>query len=322
MAGDEILLALVGGALPSAPAKAQQTSRVWRVGYLSPSLPTAPTLALFDAFRFRLRELGYVEGKNLIIEHRRAEGDLSRLPRLAAELVATQPDAILGAVTPAIEALQRATLSIPIVMGPAADPIGSGFVKSLAKPGGNITGVSLMSRDLSAKTLEYLNTLVPNARRIAALMSANPVHPFLLKEVYAGAQALGLTIVPVTAAKPSDLEAAFAAMLNENCDALVVFADPVNSRVPELAAKSRLPAVYQFSEFAKLGGLLGYGPNLVQLFRRSADYIDKILKGANPADLPVEQPTKFDLAINLTAAKTLGITVPLHLQQLADEVIE
>jgi putative tryptophan/tyrosine transport system substrate-binding protein len=273
----------------------------------------------------RLRELGYVEGGNLILDARECEGDFSLLPGLAAELVALRPDVIFATATPAVSAAQRATSSIPIVMGPTGDPIGSGFVKSLAKPGGNITGLSLMSTDLSAKSLEFLMELVPSARRIAALRSSNPVHAALINELYAAAQGLGLTIVPVTAVHASDLDDAFATMKKANCDALIVLADPVTSvteRIPDLAAKARLPAAYQLSTFAKLGGLLGYSPNIADLYRRGADYVDKILKGANPAELAVEQPTKFELAINLTAAKALGLTVPLTLLVLADELIE
>jgi putative ABC transport system substrate-binding protein len=270
-----------------------------------------------------LRDLGYVEGRNLILDVRTANGDFSRLPHLAAELVALQPDVIAAGATPALAAAQRATSSIPIVTGGVGDPIGSGFIKSLAKPGGNITGISLMSTDLSAKSLEFLTTLVPQARRIAALKSANPVHATLINELYAAAQRLRLTVVPVTALLPSDLDDAFATMAKEGCDGLVVLADPrIIARIPDLAAKARLPAIYQLSEFAKLGGLLGYGPNLDDLWRRAAIYVDKILKGANPAELPVEQPTKFDLAINLQTANALGLTVPPTLIALANEVIE
>jgi len=317
-------ISLLGGAAtwPLAAHAAADVSRVWRVGFLSPSPPDIPSSSLLEAFRLRLSELGYIEGQNLILDVRRADGNLSLLPRLAAELVATRPDVIFASVTPAVSAVQQATTSIPIVMGPTASPVGSGFVKSLAKPGGNITGVSLMSFDLSAKQFEFLTTIAPTARRIAVLMSANPVHASLMNEALAAAQVLGLTVVPVTAERRSDLDDAFATMTKENCNGLVVLADPVNARIAELAFKARLPAVHQFSDFVRFGGLLSYGPNLSHLFRRAADYVDRILKGANPAELPVEQPTKFDLVINLKTAKALGLEIPPTLLARADEVIE
>jgi len=319
----EFITLLGGAAAWPLAARAQQGSRVWRVGYLSPSPENIATRSFYDAFRLRLRELGYVEGASLILDARRAEGDLSRLPALAAELVSLRPDVIFATVTPAVSALQQTTSAIPIVMGPTADPIGSGFVKSLARPGGNITGVSLMSTDLSAKSLEFLHALAPDAKRVAALMTGNPVHTSLIQEVYAGAQALRLTIVPIAALHPSDVEDAFATMLRENCEAVVVLADPMDARIPDLAAKARLPAVYAFSDSVlKFGGLLSYGPNLIDLFRRSADYVDKILRGADPAEIPVEQPAKFELTINLKTAKALGLDVPPTLLARADEVIE
>jgi len=319
-------ITLLGGAAVVWPlaARAQQQTRVWRVGCLfaSSALDFVVSTA-FEAFRYKMRELGYIEGHNLNLDVRTAEGDFLRLPGLAAELVALRPDLIIATATPAVSAVQRATSSIPIVMGPTADPIGSGFIKSLAKPGGNITGLSLMAPDPSAKSLEFLNGLVPSARRIGALMSNNPVHTALINEAYVAAQSLGLTIVPVTAVRPSDLEDAFATMANEGCDGLVVLADPrITARIPDLAAKARLPAVYQFSEFAKFGGLVGYGPSLIGLWRRVAVYVDKIAKGANPAELPVEQPTKFELAINLRTAAALGLEIPPTLLARADEVIE
>jgi putative ABC transport system substrate-binding protein len=211
---------------------------------------------------------------------------------------------------------------IPIVMAPATDPLGSGFVKSLAHPGTNITGLSNMTADLTAKTLELLRAVVPNAARIAVLMSANPVHAVMYKEAEAGSQVLRVSLIPVTAKTPDELEKAFAIIAQEKCDALLVLADPMRPAIIELARRASLPAIYQLSEFVKAGGLISYGPNFAQLFRRAAVYVDKILKGATPADLPVEQPTKFELAINLKTAKALDLNVPLHVQQLADEVVE
>jgi len=318
-------MTLLGGTLAAWPiaARAQQ-SKVWRVGcLLSGSGSDLLGDINFEAFRLKMRELGYVEGQNLVLDVQGAGGDFSRLPTLAAELVALRPDAIFAIATPAVSAAQRATSSIPIVMGPTADPIGSGFVKSLAKPGGNITGVSLMSADLSAKSLEFLTEIVPNAKNVAVLRSPNPVHNVLLDEIGAAARGRGLTIFSIMAATPSDLDAAFASISKDKYDALVVLADPrLTARIPELVAEVGLPAIYQFREFAMRGGLLGYGPNLPELFRRAAVYVDRIFKGARPADLPVEQPTKFELVINLRTAKALGLTVPPTLLARADEVIE
>jgi putative ABC transport system substrate-binding protein len=269
-----------------------------------------------------MRTLGYVEEQNVVFIAREAGGNLAKLPDLARELVSERPDIIVASATPAVAAAQLATSLIPIVMAPATDPLGSGFVKSLARPDGNITGVSNMTADLTAKSLELLQTIVPNARRIGVLMSANPVHPGQYKEAEGASRLLGMDLVPVTARTPEDLDKAFVVIARERCDALVVLADPIRSAIVDLANRSRLPAIYQISEFVKAGGLISYGPSFHQLFRRAASYVDKILRGARPADLPVEQPTKFELVINLKAAKALGLDVPPTLLARADEVIE
>jgi putative ABC transport system substrate-binding protein len=254
---------------------------------------------------------------------RRANDDYARLPGLASELVSLAPDVIVSAAANATLALQRATSSIPIVMASGNDPIGSGFVKSLAKPSGNITGLSGQSGELTAKTLELLHFAVPNAKRIAVLMSANPSHEGMIKEAYVAAGALGLTINPVTARTLDDLGDAFAKMHSENCDALFVFLDPpVNRRIVEFANEWRLPAIYQLGDFVDMGGWLSYGADIHESFRQAAVYVDKILKGANPADLPVEQPTKFELEINLKTGKLLGLTIPDSILARADKVIE
>jgi ABC-type uncharacterized transport system substrate-binding protein len=318
-------ITLFGGAAAVWPiaARAQQPSRVWRVGYLSPAPSSDLSRALFGAFRLRLQELGYVEGRNLILDVRRAEGDLARLPGLAAELVSLRPDVIVAILTSGTARVQKATSSIPIVMLAAGDPVGTGFVKSLAKPGGNITGLSNMVTDVTAKSLELLLLIVPRAKRIAVLMSSNPAHASYLQEIHAAAPTWGLRIVPVTALLETDLEEAFEKMGTEKCDALFVLADGrVTRRIVDLAAKTRLPAVYQLSAFARMGGLLSYSFDLVDLWRRAAVYVDKILKGAAPAELPVEQPTKFELVVNLKTAKALGLTIPDSLLFRADEVIE
>jgi len=328
MIGRRNFITLLGGAAAAWPFAARaQPTRVWRVGYLVQGTAAFSELdvSILEAFRLKLRDLGYVEGHNLVLDVRDSQADFSRLPSLATELAALRPDVIVAGTTLAVSAAQRATSSIPIVMGPTADPIGSGFVKSLARPGGNITGVSLMSADLSTKSLDFLIALVPRARRLGALKSANPVHRVLTDELNAAASGLGLTVVPVTAVLASDLDGAFATMAKAACDAVIVLADPltpVTVRIPEFATKARLPAIYQTTRFVKVGGLLGYGPNIPELYRRAAVYVDKIIKGANPADLPVEQPTKFDLVVNLITAKDLGLEVPPTLLARADEVIE
>ena len=303
-------------------ARAQQ-QKAWRVGYLSAVSATKSSVALFDAFRIKLEELGYIQGRNLTLDVRRAEDDPRKLPGLAAELVALAPDVIVGSSTDAIRPLQRATSSIPIIMATSADPIANGFVKSLARPGGNITGLSNLSPDSIAKALELLHIVVPNARRIAVLMSRNVSHGSLLKEAYSAAETLRLTVIPVLARTPADLDDTFAAMHRKNCEALFVLADArSNQKIVELADEWRLPAMYQTSPFVDMGGLMSYGANVYDLFREAAVYVDKILKGSNPADLPVEQPTRLELQINLKAAKALGLTIPDSILARADEVIE
>jgi putative ABC transport system substrate-binding protein len=305
-------------------ARAQQPSRIWRVGYLSPVPATAAaSFTLFAAFRLRLQELGYVEGRNLVLDVRRADGDRARFPGLAAELVSLRPNVIVAVGTPATAAVQKATSSIPIVMLLVADPVASGFVKSLAKPGGNTTGLSYMGPDLGPKLFELLRLVVPGAQRVAVLVSDNPFHPMMIQDYRALAQTWGLRIVPVKAIAEADLEEAFEKMRAEKCDALLVLADTRNSRrMVELASKIRIPAIYQVSDLVRMGGLLSYSPDGVDLMSRGAVYVDRILKGAAPAELPVEQPAKFELRINLKTAKALGLTIPDALLVRADEVIE
>jgi putative ABC transport system substrate-binding protein len=305
-------------------ARAQQ-EKVWRVGYLTPSsaADTGGGVIMFDAFRLQLQDLGYIEGRNLRLDVRRAEGDFERLPILAAELLSLAPDVLVGVTAAGTAALQRTTATIPIVMLTSGDPVGGGFVKSLAKPEGNITGVYNQSLDLTAKSIELLHVTFPNARRIAVLMSPNPVHEVMLKEAYAGAKVLDLTIIPVMARTPTDLNEAFATMHEKNCDALLVLADGrVTKKIVELAEEWRLPAVYQYAQFVEMGGLLSYAADLIGQFQRAAVYVDKILKGANPGELPVEQPTKIALAVNLKTAKALGLTIPDSILARADKVIE
>jgi putative ABC transport system substrate-binding protein len=306
------------------PAAKARVGRIWRIGYLSPAaLSDAGPASLLLAFRRRLAELGYREDRNVVIDARSAEGDFARLPRLAAELASRAPDVIVAAATSAVLAARRVTTSIPIVIASAADPVANGFVKSLARPGGNITGLSNVAPDLMARTLDLLRVIVPTASRIAVLMSANPSHLSVLKEARAAAQTLEAKIVAVTAAVPGDLDEAFATMAKLRCDTLVVPADArLDLEIVDRAAAARLPAVYQFRELVEGGGLVSYGPSFVDLFSRAAAYVDHIFKGASPAELPVEQPTKLDLVINLGTARALGLEIPAKVLALADEVIE
>jgi putative ABC transport system substrate-binding protein len=302
-----------------------QRSKVWRVGYLSPaSSPLNNTVdaAVFEAFRQRMRDLGYYEGKNLIIEGRYAEGQFDRLPTFANELVSLPCDVIVAVATPAIAAAQRATATIPIVMSPSTDPIGSGFIKSLAHPGGNITGVANLYGDVTPKSVEFLHSILPNAKKIAVLLSSNPTHPPLYEIARATAQSLGLLTLRVIAATPADLDGAFQDIANENCDALFVLADPMRLAIITLATRYKIPSVYQISLFVDAGGLASYGANLPAMFSLAATYVDKILKGSNPNEIPVEQPIKFEYVLNLKTAKFLGLSIPEDVILRADKVIE
>jgi putative ABC transport system substrate-binding protein len=304
-------------------ARAQQT-KVWRVGYLSPVFPPAKSpgdAAVFEAFRRQMSDLGYVEGKNLVIESRYAEGQSDRLPAFAVELVSLPCDAIVAVATSAIAAAQRATSTIPIVML-ATDPIGFGFVKSFAHPGGNITGVANLYGDMTAKTVEILHTILPDAKKIAVLMSSNPTHPPLYEAARVAAQSLGLATVPILAPTPADLDHAFQSIVKENCDALFVLADPVRPTIVSLAAANKVPSIFQFSLFVDAGGLASYGAEVTAMFSKVAQYVDKIFKGTYPADLPVEQPTKFEFVLNLKTAKSLGLSIPESVIIRADRVIE
>jgi putative ABC transport system substrate-binding protein len=309
-------------------ASAQQAATVPRIGYLSGNLAANPHLP--EAFRQGLRDLGYVEGRNLLIEYRDVEGKYERLPALAAELVALKIDVIVTGGTPQSLAAKQATTTIPIVFAAAADPIGSGLVTSLARPGGNITGFSVITPELVGKSLEQLKQAVPGVRRVAVLWQPGGFGERTEKDILKGAEvagrALGVRLQFVEAQGAADFDRAFSDMTRARAGALTVSATNAffieRRRLVDLAAKNRLPAVYQLREFVDAGGLMAYGPNLADVFRRAATYVDKILKGANPADLPVQQPTKFELVINLKTAKALGLDVPLQLLYRADEVIE
>jgi len=309
-------------------AAAQPPEKVPRVGYLSPGSPSEPfRQRRFEAFRQGLRELGYVEGQNIAIESRWAEGKYDRYPALAADLVRLKVDVIVTVGGRASQVAQQATRTIPIVMSVVIDPLGSGLVSSLARPGGNVTGLSLMASDLVGKQLQVLKEVVPEVSRVALLWNpANPGSAPQLRAAEAAARVLGVRLQTLEARAPQEIDSAFAAMTRERAGALVVLSDAIllNQRrqIAELAAERRLPAVYGPSEHAEAGGLMAYSANLLDLERRAATYVHKILKGAKPADLPVEQPTKFELVINMRTAKALGLTLPPSVLGRADQIIE
>jgi putative ABC transport system substrate-binding protein len=308
-------------------AEGQQAGKVYRVGLLSPGSSSDPLVQPYlDVFRRGLRELGYIEGQSITIEYRWAEGQYERLPDLAAELVRLRVDVIV-AVAVAVRAAKQATQTIPIVMMSADDPVAAGLVASLARPGGNITGLSIIAHDLVAKQLQLLREVLPNVSLVAVLWNpANRSHALQLREAEAAAQALGVQLYTLEAQGPDEIDRAFAAMTRERVGALLVLLDSMlllqRERIAHLAAKSRLPAVYGLRWHAEDGGLMAFGANQLVHSRRITSYVDKILKGAKPADLPVEQPTKFELVINLKTAKALGLTIPPSVLGRADQVIE
>jgi putative ABC transport system substrate-binding protein len=321
------LLVVLGGLLLTTPlaALAQQQGKVWRVGFLATTAPAGAVQT--EAFREGLRERGYVEGGNIAIEYRWVDGTLDRLPELAAQLVRLKVDLIFAWGTPAVAAAKQATSTVPIVFAGVADPVESGLIANLARPGGNITGMSNLARGLSAKRVELLAQIVPNIKLVAALRSVeNPASALLFKEVEAAARSLGLRLQRVDIHAPEDLEGAFASMGKERAAGVVILADPMftgqRRRIAELATRYRMPSIYTNREYAEAGGLMSYGPNQTDMHRRAAGYVDKILKGAKPGDLPVEQPTKFELVINRKTAKALGLTIPQSLLISADKVIE
>jgi putative ABC transport system substrate-binding protein len=307
------------------PAQAQQLTKVPRIGYLAATSPSINPTRI-EAFRQGLLDLGYIEGKNIVIEWRFAEGKPDRLPTLAAELVRLKVDVIVSGGSTANRAAKDATSTIPIVMSQDNDPVANGFVASLARPGGNITGLATLRSELSGKRLEILTEIVPKLSRVAVLgSSSNPGNAQSLKETELTAGAFGVKIQYLDILGPSDIESAFGAASNERASAVLALASPIlNSRrtqVVELATKRRLPAVYDRREFVEDGGLMSYGVSVFDLDRRAATYVDKILKGAKPADLAVEQPMKFELVINLKAAKQIGLTIPPNVLVRADRVI-
>ena len=308
-----------------AVAEAQQPTKIPRIGYLTAGSLSAQS-ARIEAFRQGLRELGYAEGKNFVIEYRYAEGKFDRLPELAAELVRLKVDIIVSAGPIVTRAAKEATVTIPIVMAQDADPVGSGFVASLARPGGNITGLSTLSPEISGKQLELLREIVPRLSRVAVLgNSPNPGNAQVLKEMELAAGAFGVKLQYLDVLSPKDIETAFRAASKGRADAVLALASAVlisqRAQIADLAIKSRLPAIYERREYVEAGGLMTYGVSITDLDRRAATYVDKILKGTKPADLPVEQPKKFEFIINLKAAKQIGLTIPPNVLVRADKVI-
>ncbi len=308
------------------PADAQQPTKIPRIGFLITSSPAviAPRM---DAFQQGLRELGYVEGKNILIERRHAEGKLDRLPALAAELVRLNVDVIVTSGPTATRPAKEATSAIPIIMTFDDDPVGSGFVTSLARPGGNVTGLSTLAPEISGKQLELLKEIVPRLNRVAVIgTSTRQGTAQALKEIELAAAAFAMKLQYLNIQNPQEIETAFRAASKERADAFLVLQSPVfnsqRAQIADLALKSRLPATYPRREFVEDGGLMSYGVSISDLDRRAATYVDKILKGAKPADLPVEQPTKFEFVINLKAAKQIGLTIPPNVLARADRVIK
>jgi ABC-type uncharacterized transport system substrate-binding protein len=323
-------ITLFGGAaatLPLAALAQQPAGRVYRVGYLAVS-SREQQLHLIKAFEEGLRSLGYRVGENVVIEYRVADGQIERLPALAAELVRLGVDVIVTGINPNTVAAMKATTIVPIVMTNSADPVGTGLIASLARPGGNVTGFSVdTGGEIIGKRLEFLKETLPNLSRVSILWNQDfASYQSRLTSMREAAQALGLTLVPVEAGGFDALEQAFATMVRERAQAFVVLGGAVlfNNRgqIAAMAVRDRLPAISTAREYAEAGLLLSYGPDLQDLWRRTAVFVDKIFKGAKPADLPVEQPIKFELVVNLKTAKTLGVDVPLSVQQRADEVIE
>jgi putative ABC transport system substrate-binding protein len=305
-------------------ADAQQPKKVARIGFLAPDTRTGYQ-HYTDALLQGLRELGYVEGQNIVIEYRWADGNFERLPELAAELVRLKVDVIVAPGVQAVRAAKQSTTTIPVIFPTAGDAVASGLVASLARPGGNITGLTILSPELSGKRLELLKEAFPRLSRVAVLLDPRQP-PLSVKETQTTGQSLRLKLQFLEVRDAADVESVFSAMSRERADALITLPHPVlqvhQRRIVELAARSRVPAMYQTTEWAESGGLMSYGPDHLDNYRRAAVFVDKILKGAKPADLPVEQPMKFEFVINLKTAKQIGLTIPPNVLARADRVIK
>lgn len=324
----ELIAALGAGALSPITTVAQHRGKVWRVGFLSARhVDFTDSDNYYGPFTRGMRDLGYGIGKNLVIEWRSAEGKSERLPQLAAELVRLKVDVLTTAGTPATVAAQKATSTIPIVMINAGDPVGSGLVKNLARPGGNSTGLSIMTAELGPKFLEILRDMVPTVTRVAVLAHpANAANTLELKNIEGAAKKIRITILPIRASTPQGIANGFALMARESAGALIVPLEGLfqqqKDQIVELAAAQRLPSIAAYREYVEAGGLMSYGQNIADNYRRAAVYVDKIFKGANPGDLPIEQPTKFELVVNQKTAKELGIKIPESILVQATKVIE
>jgi putative ABC transport system substrate-binding protein len=312
-------------AFSGAFAQAQQPRKVPRIGLLTVNPPQAIATRL-EAFRQGLRDLGYVEGQNIVIESRSADGKVERMPELVTELMRLNVDVIVTGGPAATRPAKEATVTIPIVMGFDSDPVGNGFVGSLARPGGNITGLSSLYREISGKRLELLKEIVPGLSRVAVMGSSfEPGNAQILRDTELAAEAFWVKLQYLEVQNPKDIESVFRAASGGRADAVLMLVSPVldsqRTQIAQLAVKSRLPVIHPQSEYVEAGGLMTYGVSITDLFRRAATYVDKILKGTKPADLPVEQPTKFELVINLKAAKQIGLTIPPNVLARADRVI-
>jgi putative ABC transport system substrate-binding protein len=307
-------------------AQAQQAPKIPRIGFLGPASAAALTSRI-EAFRLGLRELGYVEGKNIAIDYRYTDGKAGRIPELAAELVALNPDVIVTSQTPSVLAIKKLSATIPIVFTMLSFPVENGIIASFARPGGNATGLTVLSEELNGKRLELLKEAIPNLNRIAVLSNpANPTQPLEWQAIQATAQALGIKLQAVGVRISGDFDSAFEAIMKERAQALLFLPEAIFSgnikRVVGFATQHKLASIYEGSASVEAGGLMSYGPIYSDTFRRAAIYVDKILKGAKPADLPVERPTKFELVINLKTAKQIGVTIPPAVLARADKVIK
>jgi ABC-type uncharacterized transport system substrate-binding protein len=327
----EFIAALGGAVAWPVVGRAQQASRVARIGFpVTGSLASPDTRVTIDAFQQGLRQLGYIEGQNIVIEYREAHGDIEQLANLATELARVGVDLIVAPNTPAARAARQATTTTPIVVAAMGNPVADGLVSNLARPGGNVTGLTFLGPELTSKRLRLLKDALSNLSRVAALWHRDAYGARTMNEMLettdVAARALRLQLQPVGVRGPVELDGAFFAMIRQDAEGVLVFPSSVfyveRRRIADLALRYRLPSMFVDREFVQVGGLIAYGASLADLFRRSATYVDKILKGAKPADLPVEQSTKFDLAINLKTASALGLTVPQMLLATADEVIE
>jgi putative ABC transport system substrate-binding protein len=319
-------ITILSGATATWPFAARAEPKIPRVGYMGNSTQ-ALEANLIGAFRDGLRELGYDEGRNILIEYRWADGNYAQFPTLVAELIAAKVDVIVTAGTPAALAVKKATTTVPLVMVAVGDPVGTGLVPSLARPGGNLTGLSSIAPDLEGKRLELLREVVPTLSHVAVFFNLlNPFHVVSMRNAHTAAEAMGLKLQQHDIRKSEDLDDAFATIRKERPDGLLILADRVflhnRQRMMDFTEEQRLPNVNAYTELVEAGGLMSYGPSYEDMHKRAAIYVNKIIKGAKPADLPIEQPSKFTFVINLKAAKILGVTIPPSLLTLADKVIE